>query len=303
MSSPNDTEKSILATSKAFDDALAARDVSKLRGTLAAGGAVLHHDGLTLGEDVRGADDIVHYFQTYFDKYDFTHNVIAGAVDSNDSTAFSFWRDEGVKLKSKSQGPDTTVGIWHHVLDGDFKIAETWFLRQLSSDEVDSKLHKAPEQGLPVDPTKWTKSSLEQNEQRGHAQVKAAKTFNEIWRVQDASAAKDIMAPTVKIYDPVFGSTTEGVENFEKMIAGFAETWKVDSNQSHTASTHGDKAFIWWQSSGHSTRDSKGQDQLYGLNMLVFNKESQITEVLGFRQPTKLESHKMVKAQIQKDDI
>ncbi len=43
MSSPNDTEKSILATSKAFDDALAARDVSKLRGTLAAGGAVLHH--------------------------------------------------------------------------------------------------------------------------------------------------------------------------------------------------------------------------------------------------------------------
>lgn len=43
MSSPNDTEKSILATSKAFDDALATRDVSKLRGTLAAGGAVLHH--------------------------------------------------------------------------------------------------------------------------------------------------------------------------------------------------------------------------------------------------------------------
>lgn len=26
-----------------------------------------------------------------------------------------------------------------------------------------------------------------------------------------------------RIYDPVFGSTTEGVENFEKMIAGFAE--------------------------------------------------------------------------------
>ncbi len=32
------------------------------------------------------------------------------------------------------------MGIWHHVLDGDFKIAETWFLRQLSSDEVDSKV-------------------------------------------------------------------------------------------------------------------------------------------------------------------
>lgn len=26
-----------------------------------------------------------------------------------------------------------------------------------------------------------------------------------------------------RIHDPVFGSTTEGVENFEKMIAGFAE--------------------------------------------------------------------------------
>ena len=50
------------------------------------------------------------------------------------------WNAQGVKLKGKSQGSDTTAGIWHHVLDGDFKIAETWFLRQLSSDEVDRKV-------------------------------------------------------------------------------------------------------------------------------------------------------------------
>lgn len=58
-----------------------------------------------------------------------------------------------------------------------------------------------------------------------------------------------------------------------------------------------------WKSSGHSTRDSKGKDQLYGLNMLVFNQDSKITEVLGFRQPTKLESQKMVKPEVQKSGV
>lgn len=303
MTGPNDTEKSILAASKKFDDALSSKDVGQLKATLASDGVVLHHDGLTLGDDIRGADNVVAYFQAYFDKYDFTHTVIAGAADSNNRTAFSFWRDEGVKAKEGNHSPENTVGIWHHTLDGDCKIAETWFLRQLTADEVERKLSKSPEQGLPQDPTKWKKSAVDQDEQRGHAQDKAAKTFNDIWRTQDSSAAKDIMTQDVKIYDPVFGSTTDGVDAFQKMISGFAETWKVDTNESRTASTHGDKAFIWWKSSGHSTRDSKGKDQLYGLNMLVFNQDSKITEVLGFRQPTKLESQKMVKPEVQKSGV
>lgn len=38
-----------------------------------------------------------------------------------------------------------TVGIWHHVFNSDKKISNIWFLRQLSHDELESKVrHSSP---------------------------------------------------------------------------------------------------------------------------------------------------------------
>ena len=34
------------------------------------------------------------YFQAYIDKYDFEHEVIAGAVDEQANVTFSFWQDK-----------------------------------------------------------------------------------------------------------------------------------------------------------------------------------------------------------------
>jgi hypothetical protein len=36
------------------------------------------------------------------------------------------------------------AGIWHHVFDSSNKIKEIWFLRQLSHDELESKVRKQP---------------------------------------------------------------------------------------------------------------------------------------------------------------
>ena len=35
-----------------------------------------------------------------------------------------------------------SAGIWHHVFDSSNKIKEIWFLRQLSHDELESKVLK-----------------------------------------------------------------------------------------------------------------------------------------------------------------
>lgn len=51
-------------------------------------------DGLTLASDVRGSDAVRNYFQSYWEKYEFSHSVIAGAVHSDDGCAFSFWQDK-----------------------------------------------------------------------------------------------------------------------------------------------------------------------------------------------------------------
>jgi hypothetical protein len=51
-----------------------------------------------LGSDVKGADEISKYFQAYWEKYQYKHSVIAGAVHSDDKSAFSFWQDQVINI-------------------------------------------------------------------------------------------------------------------------------------------------------------------------------------------------------------
>lgn len=46
-----------------------------------------------------------------------------------------------VKLKDGSNKGETTVGIWYHNLDQDLKIKDTWFLRQMTTDEGKEKVN------------------------------------------------------------------------------------------------------------------------------------------------------------------
>lgn len=294
-----DYEKKLLEASKTFDGAISQKDVSSLTNLLAKD-AILHHDGITRGQDIVGSDNILGWLQTYPNQYDYkSHEVIAGAVDEQNKSAFSFFLDQGVKPSGSDSTPSTdTVGIWHHVFDSNDKIKEIWFLRQLSHDELETKMMKKPSQ-KGYDWSKFQGSSEEPSEERSEKHDKAANLFNDIWRTGDPSSAKDIMTDDVIIYDPVLGHETKGRSEFENMINGFSKSWQTKKNESSVAVSAGDKAFIWWLNSG-SSKDSGEDDTLYGLNMLVFNSEGKISHAISFRQPTKGESQKLLKDPVKK---
>jgi len=46
-----------------------------------------------LQTDLKGINEAKNYWQAYFDKYTFEHEVLAGAVDKEASAAFCFWLD------------------------------------------------------------------------------------------------------------------------------------------------------------------------------------------------------------------
>ena len=51
---------------------------------------------------------------------------------------------QSVKLKGENTEPENTVGMWHHLLNEKDLVTETWFLRQMTKDEVTRKARAAP---------------------------------------------------------------------------------------------------------------------------------------------------------------
>lgn len=52
-------------------------------------------DGITRGQDIVGNDNILAWLQSYPNQYDYkSHEVIAGAVDEQNNSAFSFFLDQ-----------------------------------------------------------------------------------------------------------------------------------------------------------------------------------------------------------------
>ena len=49
---------------------------------------------LVLQADLKGVNAAKNYWQAYFDKYTYEHEVLAGAADKEDVVAFSFWLDK-----------------------------------------------------------------------------------------------------------------------------------------------------------------------------------------------------------------
>lgn len=50
--------------------------------------------------DLKGVNEAKNYWQAYFDKYTFEHDVLAGAVDKEAVVAFSFWLDKVTSLST-----------------------------------------------------------------------------------------------------------------------------------------------------------------------------------------------------------
>lgn len=290
---PSPTESKLLDASKQLDAAVNKRDVDAIKALL-ADDVIVHKDDLTLKEDLKGLDAVGGWFQAYFDRYVFkSHDAIAGAVDHNEPyVAFSLWQDKGVKRKEEGGSPVSTIGMWYHIFgtaggDTTPKIKELYFLRQLSEDEKANKVDKAPEQKTDFDPSKYAGSGKEANADCAQKHEEAAKKFNGIWASGDATVADSIMTPDVAIYDPVFGKTTTGLEDFKKYISHYNEFWTSKSNECRIAATPGNKSFLFWKSTGEMKKGGGSSEKtLYGLNMLVFDDQCKIKEVVGLRQPT-----------------
>ena len=59
--------------------------------------------------------------------------------------------------------------------------------------------------------------------------------------------------------------------------------------------SNSNKAFIYWASHGEQT-DTHQENHFYGLNLLIFNQEGKVKEILGFRQPLASERPQLLKA-------
>ena len=56
-------------------------------------------DGITRGQDIVGSDNILAWLQSYPNQYDYkSHEVIAGAVDEQNNSAFSFFLDQVITV-------------------------------------------------------------------------------------------------------------------------------------------------------------------------------------------------------------
>lgn len=68
------------------------------------------------------------------------------------------------------------------------------------------------------------------------------------------------------------------------------QSWKSEQQDRTTvAVSAGNKAFIHWSSTGTEKKEGL-TTKMYGLEMLVFNEQCQVSEILVLRQP--LESQK-----------
>lgn len=61
--------------------------------------------------DLKGINEAKNYWQAYFDKYTYEHEVLAGAADKEAIVAFSFWLDK-VIVRVTYIAPSYRCGVW-----------------------------------------------------------------------------------------------------------------------------------------------------------------------------------------------
>jgi ketosteroid isomerase-like protein len=305
-----ETESKLLQASKKYDQALTNQKLDSLNEVVDQN-IVIHADGITLKQDVKGLQAVQQYWQKYFDTYEFKHEVIAGAVNKEDKVAFSFWADVDVKVKDPSQlvkgdkisdedtKPLTTLGVFKHEFGSDGKIKETWFLRQLSNDESARKLKQKPDFAkLAIDHKKYQGSEEKPSEERAQKMQTASEKYSKIWESGNPAAADEIMVDDVREVDLLYGQEVKGREQFKKMIQEVFKNWEQHGAGSGTiAVSAGNKAFLHWSCSGKEKSTGKEVPSVYGMTVLNFNNEAKITEVFTLRQPFASEADKMLSEQ------
>lgn len=275
---------------------------------------VLHQDAFTLNHDIKGEADVKKYLQQYFDKYEFEHDTLAYAVNPDTSCSFSMGYDKGVCLKNKGSLPEeagkpvSSIGLWKQVYNSDGKVKDIYFYRQMSADELHSKVkdpskaaHASDEdlkdlikfrgEELKKGPLEGAKCDKKRHEQL----MKAAKAFSEVWQDGKTELAKPVLDENVVSKDLLFGNEIKGFENWSKMVKGIFENWESNNEISDYAVSYcGSKAFIHWSNKGKESKTGK-ENNLKGMSVLIFGDKDKASRVISFRQPLASERPNLMK--------
>lgn len=307
------SEQQLLDVLSAFEDAHFNQDAEALK-KLLADDVVQHADRIVTDHDRQGAEKVSLFFAKYYANYKFKHFPVVRAVNAATNSVYCMWDDEDVIMKPESfdeelpaSGSMTSLsGIWRLVLNSSLKVKEIWFLRQLTREEKKHRLNYRPSQLYSdfhakslVGPT------LDLSEKQIAKMHAAAEAFNEAWRTGDPSAVHDLLAPDCHTVNPIFGDKKASRQEWEETLKDVFRFWQVKSNTVDIAVTpSSNKAFIWWHVQGVQ-KDTKQDNDMYGLNLLVFDthRDMCIKDIVGYRQPLQSEVDHIFKAGSYQDKL
>lgn len=283
-------EDKLIDLSKQYNRAFASKNLGKLD-ELFSPKVVYHADKVTLQENLEGRSTVLAYLKDFFAKYDYDRNEVFGAVDHNDYIAFSVTVDKGVAPKQgvhdeqKNDGkakPGNVINLTALFFDKGNLIQHIYVARQLSIDEAHRKLKKVPDySGSSFNPEKLGNDDLEPSSDRAKMHERFADLWSQQFTQNDISNAERILDPNVKIHQLLTSDETNGLEDWKKGLANIFKDWECKGHRHHIAVTPGNKAFVWWETTGIT----KGEwTTVWGITVLIFNKEK-ISEVASIYQP------------------
>jgi len=299
-------ERQLLGLSKSFERAFIHRDLSLLD-EIFAKDVTVHADQITLLNDIKGRRAALLWYQAYFDKYHYEHEEILGSVNEYENVTFALSLDKGVKPhgdvhkeqhKKVEVKPSNTVAIKMLKWNKQDELTDIWDLRQLSYDEAHRKLKEIPDYSklsLDVEALRGHPDDIQPSPERRSLHERNTAKWNQIFFEKAPELVDEVVADKAKLYNIVIGNEHAGTDDIKETAKKLLSAWDVKDTRAIVGTTAGNKAFDWWQVTG--TVDGYWTT-LFGLTLLVFDKEGKIVEVVSGRQPTPQERKKVLKADI-----
>ncbi|KAK9823467.1 hypothetical protein WJX72_002935 [[Myrmecia] bisecta] len=301
-------ETRLLKYTERLDSVRGFRDVREFD-LLARPDVILHADGITLQQDVKGLDALKDYFHTLFRNYEFNHALICSAVNENDSITFKFWVEEDVTPNPDivdtdapdwAQQPGTIFGMSMYQFDVKEKLSDIWFLRQLTPDEQYRKFKKPVDYSkIHIDPIKYTHPSPIISAERAQKLEQVTRAYAKMWATGDVAPANAILTDDTRYANLMVPHEVNGREGFKGMVKVAFKHWKCTKDEVKIATTAGNKAFCYWDDEG-LLRASGKRTRLYGFSLLLFDEVpgDHVKEVVEFRQLLDPERERMLKPEV-----